>query len=100
MNRFIAQIFAGILSLVHLVVIIGLGLVTLAAFSEDKRSLSSIGHAFGFGFDDRYILFIVFLCWVGYVLLMGIISTFISINENLERLNAKLEELPGKMRGE
>ena len=35
MNRFIAEVFASILSLVHLVVVLGLGVLTILYFSDE-----------------------------------------------------------------
>ena len=98
MNRFIASAFAGILSLVHIVVIAGLGFLTIAAFSEDRRQLAQIRGMFGI--YERYLIGFIIAAWIGYVLLTGLLATAVAINENLERLNEKLEELPGKMRGE
>jgi len=96
MNRFIASAFAGILSIVHIVVIAALGFMTIAALSEDRRQLATVRNLFGI--DDRYIIGFVIAAWIGYVLLTGLLSTAVAINENLERLNQKLDELPGKMR--
>jgi hypothetical protein len=98
MNRFIANAFAGILSIVHIVVIAGLGFMTIAALSEDRRNLAQIRNLFGV--DERYVIGFVIAAWIGYVLLTGLLSTAVAINENLERLNEKLDQLPGKLRGE
>jgi len=95
MNRFIASAFAGILSIVHIVVIAALGFATIAALSEDRRQLATIRNMFGI--DDRYIIGFVIAAWIGYVLLTGLLSTAVAINENLERLNEKLDDLTGKL---
>jgi hypothetical protein len=50
-----------------------------------------------FGIDDRYIIGFVIAAWIGYVLLTGLLSTAVAINENLERLNEKLDDLTGKL---
>ena len=96
MNRFIANAFAGILSLVHIVVIAALGFMTLAAFTEDRRQLATIRNLFGI--DERYIIGFVIAAWIGYVLLTGLLSTAVAINENLERLNQKMDDLTTRLR--
>ncbi len=98
MNRFIASAFASILSLIHIVVIAGLGFMTIAALSDDRRQLSSLRNLFGI--DEGHVIFFVIALWVGYVLFTGLLSTAVAINENLERLNEKLDDLPGKIRGQ
>ena len=95
MNRFIANAFAGILSLIHIVVIAGLGFMTIAALSDDRRQLSTLRNLFGV--DERHVIFIVIALWIGYVLFTGLLSTAVAINENLERLNEKLDEVSGKL---
>ena len=47
MNRYVAGAFASILSLVHLAVVLGLGLLTLLYFSDDKKQVNQISYMIG-----------------------------------------------------
>ena len=95
MNRFIAEVFASILSLVHLVVVLGLGGLTILYFSDDKRQVAQIGSLIGIS-QETFILVIIAI-WIGYVLVMGFLATIIAMNENLERLNKTVQELAAKL---
>jgi hypothetical protein len=95
MNRFIAEVFASILSLVHLVVVLGLGGLTVLYFSDDKRQVAQIGSLIGIS-QETFILVIIAI-WIGYVLVMGFLATIIAMNENLERLNKTVQELAAKL---
>lgn len=97
MNRFIAEVFASILSLVHLVVVLGLGVLTILYFSDDKRQVAQIGALIGVS-PEAFILVIIAI-WIGYVLVMGFLATIIAMNENLERLNKTVQELATKLPG-
>jgi len=95
MNRFIAEAFASILSLVHLVVVIGLGSLTILYFSDDNRQVAQIGTMIGVS-KEAFILVIIAV-WISYVLVMGFLATIIAMNENLERLNKTVQELATKL---
>jgi len=95
MNRFIAGVFASILSLVHLVVVLGLGGLTILYFSDDKRQVAQIGALIGVS-QEAFILVIIAV-WIGYVLVMGFLATIIAMNENMERLNKTVQELAAKL---
>ncbi len=95
MNRFIAEAFASILSLVHLVVVIGLGGLTILYFSDDNRQVAQIGTMIGVS-KEAFILVIIAV-WISYVLVMGFLATIIAMNENLERLNKTVQELATKL---
>jgi len=97
MNRFIAEVFASILSLVHLVVVLGLGVLTILYFSDDTRQIAQIGALIGIS-KEAFILVIIAI-WIGYVLVMGFLATIIAMNENLERLNKTVQDLAAKMPG-
>ncbi len=95
MNRVVAEAFASILSLVHLVVILGLGGLTILYFADDKRQVAQISHMIGIN-PELFILIIIAI-WISYVLVMGFLATIIAMNENLERLNKTVQELAGKL---
>lgn len=95
MNRFVAEAFASILSLVHLIVVLGLGGLTILYFSDDNRQVAQIGALIGVS-KEAFILVIIAV-WIGYVLVMGFLATIIAMNENLERLNKTVQDLSAKM---
>lgn len=95
MNRVIAGAFASILSLIHGIVLIGLGLLTIMFFSDDKRQITQFSNMVGVS-PEAFILVIIAI-WIGYVLVMGILATFIAMNENLERLQTTLERISAKL---
>ena len=95
MNRVVASAFASILSLVHLAVVLGLGLLTLLYFSDDKRQVAQFSRWIGVS-PEAFILVIIAV-WIGYVLVMGFLATIIAMNENLERLHKAVEEIAAKL---
>jgi hypothetical protein len=95
MNRVVAEAFASILSLVHLVVILGLGGLTILYFADDKRQVAQISAMLGVS-KEAFILVIIAI-WISYVLVMGFLATIIAMNENLERLNKTVQDLAAKL---
>ena len=95
MNRYVAGVFASILSLVHLAVILGLGALTLMFFSDNKRQVTQISSFLGVS-PEAFILVIIAV-WIGYVLVMGFLATIIAMNENLERLHKTVQDLSAKL---
>lgn len=94
MNRMIANTFASLISLVHILVLFALGGATLIYFSEGTRKYDA--WLSNFGLPKEGFLILIIGLWVGYVLLVGFFSTIIAMNENLERLANTLEELKNK----
>lgn len=95
MNRMIADIFASILSFVHVVVIVVLGGATFMFFSESNRKVEQMLASFGVSRDA--FIFVVIGLWIGYVLLVGFLSTIIAMNQNLERLVSAVDKLSEKL---
>jgi hypothetical protein len=95
MNRVVAEAFASILSLVHFVVLLCLGGLTLLYFADDKRQVAQMSHMIGIN-PELFILIIIAI-WISYVLVMGFLATIIAMNENLERLNKAVQDLSAKM---
>ena len=95
MNRLVAGTFASILSLIHLCVILGLGVLTLMYFSDNKRQINQISYMLGV--SPEIFILIIIAAWIGYVLVMGFLSTIIAMNENLERLQKTVEDLSAKL---
>ena len=84
MNRIIAQIFASLISLLHVAVIAALGLATYYNFSDNAYKLDPYLSLIGLNRD--LLLVAIIAVWIVYVLIVGFLSTIIAINENLERL--------------
>ena len=95
MNRFVAEAFASILSLVHVAVLLVLGGATIMLFSDNKRQIQQITGIFGV--SPEVMIFIIIAIWVGYVLVMGFLATVIAMNENLERLNKAVQDMAAKL---
>ena len=92
MNRIIAQIFASLVSLLHIAVLAALGLVTYYNFSDNAYKLDPYLRLIGL--DRDLLLVAIIVVWIVYVLIVGFLSTIIAINENLERLVAEVKALP------
>ena len=95
MNRYVAGVFASILSLVHGAVLLGLGILTLLYFSDDKRQITKFSYMLGVS-PEAFILVIIAI-WIGYVLVMGFLATIIAMNENLERLQKTVQDLAARL---
>jgi len=85
MNNFIANVFAELLSILHAIVLFGLGITTWVYY--DKREL--LGEI-GMWEPGIFVLFIVSI-FVAYVILFGMLSTFVAINQNLQKLVVRWE---------
>ena len=83
MNRIIAQIFASLVSLLHVAVLAALGLATYYNFSDNAYKLDP--YLSLIGLDRDLLLVAIIAVWIVYVLIVGFLSTIIAINENLER---------------
>jgi TRAP-type C4-dicarboxylate transport system permease small subunit len=90
MNRVIAEIFASLVSLMHIAVLAALAFATFYHFSDNAPGLDPYLSLIGLDRD----WFLVALAAVGivYVLIVGILSTIIAINQNLERLVVAIQE--------
>jgi hypothetical protein len=92
MNRWIAGVFASIVSFIHWGVLIFMIVVALIIF-ENKNAYYTTILGYNFTKEMSFIFLIAF--FIGYVLVMGFLSTIIAINQNIERLNAALDRLKG-----
>ncbi len=90
MNRWVADVFASIIAFVHSVVLIALVGVAALLYGDQKTTMPPI---LGYSFSKEIMLFILVGAFLGYVLLMGFISTVIAMNQNIERLTAAVEKL-------
>ena len=89
MNKIIANIFSVILSAIHVCVIIGF-IFVIGKYQNDKGAVISIfGNAAYDGAMFYGVLFGVFLL---YVLFVGLLSTFVAINEHLEEISSSLKK--------
>lgn len=94
MNRLIASTFASLIAFIHAIVLIGLGGITLIYFSDNARKYDGMLAQFGMPKESFVILIIAI--WIGYVLIMGVLSTLIAMNENMERLVEALNEIKNR----
>ncbi len=91
MNKFIAKIFSELLSIIHIIVI-GLLVYIIFEYHQNQKNL------FSNTFLDEYIkttisfYLIIFSIFIFYVLVVGTVSTVISINENLTEIRKNLIE--------
>ena len=89
MNKVIANIFSVILSTIHVVVIIGF-VIVIGKYQNDKEAVVNI---FGnVAYDSGMFYGILFLVFLLYVLFVGLISTFVAINEHLEEISSSLKK--------
>ncbi len=89
MNKVIANIFSVILSTIHVVVIIGF-IIVIGKYQSDKEAVVNI---FGNVAYDRGMFYgILFLVFLLYVLFVGLLSTFVAINEHLEEISSSLKK--------
>ena len=91
MNRAIANLFARLVSVLHVAVIGGLALIALRFYSEDANDISFFLMLLGIPKDAFAIVLISI--FIGYVLVVGFLSTVISINSNMENINERLQKL-------
>lgn len=70
-------------------------MATYLLFTENKSSLAPVTQYFGIS-QDAVILLIIAI-WIGYVLLMGLLATIISMHQNLSAMAEKLAEISAKM---
>ena len=89
MNRFIARVFASIIGFVHFVVLGALCATWVGFFGESGKAVRESMQQNNV--PSEIVGFFLFGLAVAYVLVVGFLSTIISANENLERLNAKLD---------
>jgi hypothetical protein len=82
MNRLFAEFFAMTVGLIHVFFLLGLALALLGLFLDFSASLAPLDIS-ARGLPGPVVLAVAF---VGYVLIMGVVSTLIAINQNLERL--------------
>ena len=95
MNRIIAGTFASLISLIHGVVLLVLGGATLLYFNEGTRKYDAM--LTNFGLPKESFIILIIAIWVGYVLIVGFLSTIIAMNENMERLVDAVNELKDKV---
>ena len=89
MNKVIANIFSVILSTIHVVVIIGF-VIVIGKYQNDKEAVVNIlGNV---AYDSGMFYGILFLVFLLYVLFVGLLSTFVAINEHLEEISSSLKK--------
>jgi len=84
MNRLIARLFASLISLAHIIIIGTLGLISFCVATGTTDRLSPYINITNMP-KDLYIPMIISL-WIAYILFVGLLSTIIAINDNLNRL--------------
>ena len=86
MNKIIAELFSGILTLIHLEFI-----YILFLLGTEKRP-EVIKYVPDFFLQSESRAGIIIALSIAYILLMGLISTFVSINSYLSEIKEILEE--------
>ena len=81
MNRYVARVFSDILALLHFVVIVMLSIFLYEI--NYKKSFASLEYL---GISSQSLNFLAIFLFFSYAIFMGTISTFVSINENLEKI--------------
>ncbi len=84
MNRFIAKVFSGLLTYLHVLIALILVAILVAAFIFDKNNLAPDGS--GLVGTVLTVMAIFFI----YVAVVGFLATVISINENLNEIRVLL----------
>ena len=98
MNKFVANIFSILLSTMHIIVIVGLLFFVYAVY-QDPYHLSLYGidpYLYGidpylYGIDPSESIWIALGLFLGYVILAGLLSTFVAIYERLGEISRKLD---------
>ena len=89
MNRFIASIFAYILSMMH-IAFIGFLIVAIYQYHNHKQEIVGV---FGeVANNDGLVYGVAFCIFAAYVLFLGMLSTFVAMNENLELIKKNLNK--------
>jgi cell division protein FtsX len=88
MNAFITSIFSGIVSSLHFLVVGGLIALVIKYHQVKEQFVSVFGNI---AQNDEFVYTIIFVLFLFYVFTMGLLSTIISINENLNEINSNLK---------
>jgi hypothetical protein len=98
MNNFIARVFSGLLTVMHVLVAVALVGVLIAALFFNKDYPSFVGSGFVGTLLSVLVVFLI------YVVVVGFLATIISINENLNEIkvllsaNSQLPTIPTLVR--
>ena len=88
MNKIIANIFGTILAFCHLIVILILGYILYLALKGENLKLLE-----EFGINPEDSIFVVVVAFVLYVIFAGLLSTFVSMHEQLKLIRQEIKEL-------
>lgn len=91
MNRIFASLFAAVVGVVHVLVLAGLIVAAVAIFT-DLPQLSVVRSEVQQTAGQVPASVALIATFIGYVLLMGLVSTLVSINSNLERLASSVDK--------
>lgn len=87
MNCFIARIFAWLLAVLHVAFLISLFRVVVAFYTDSNSQIRS--SLIALGILPNWVSLIIIISFPTYVVIMGLLPTFLSINDNLEKLIEK-----------
>jgi hypothetical protein len=90
MNRFIARVFSWLLAVLHLVFILVLAGTVIDFYADNNYAVRAA--LLNFGFNPNLFPLIIISVFFSYVIVMGILSTFVAMNENLEKLIDKVKD--------
>lgn len=85
MNKFVANIYSGILATIYVLVILALVLFIYAVY-HNPYQLSV------YGINPSASIPIAIAAFIGYVIIAGILSTFVAIYERLGEISGKLDK--------
>lgn len=88
MNRLMAQLFSYLISLTHIMAISGLAILTYYILTASRDKLAAIP-MLGTLPQDATIPALIAV-WCVYIMVAGLCSTIIAINDNLIRLNKNI----------
>ena len=84
MNRMVAKAFSAMLSILHLVFFGAVVVIAVQYFGKTPNSVKDFFNQEGM--TGQIVVAILALSCIAYILLMGVISTFVAINDNLEAI--------------
>jgi len=92
MNKFVANLYSNILSMMHIAVILSLSYFVYAVY-HDPYQLAQYGISPSlYGYDPSASIWIALGLFVAYVILAGILSTFVAIYDRLTEISRKLDK--------
>jgi ABC-type spermidine/putrescine transport system permease subunit II len=87
-NRRVARVFAGVLTGLHAIVLAAVVVFLLYYFSNDGSMLRDAANRLGY--SNIQVMFATIVGLISYVMVVGTLSTFVAVNQNLEDIKKLL----------